>query len=305
MTRRIVLADDSQTIRKVVELVLVPEGFEIDAYRDGEEALKAISERKPAIVLADAELPKMSGLLLCSSMKNDPALANIPVILLVGAFQPLSDEAARASGADDLIVKPFDSKELVSKVKALVGSSRPAVASAPVNEPPVPKQTTSAKEEAELDDELARQWAAALEEKPAGKAQAGTVGALPELQSHESVSRDEMRSAATVGNVPKTVPPSIESQVSPRSTGIPPERGLLDGLLDEHSAAAFPAEPVNMPSREEIKSYVREAVAEAVAELLQSERTKIRQEMESELRRTVRDIAKAILERELERSMPE
>lgn len=134
MAYKLLLADDSQTIQKVVELVLNREGVDILACNDGEEAVKAFGSGMPDIVLADIEMPKLNGYQLCEKIKGNPATVHIPVILLAGAFEPFDEDYARSVGADDFIMKPFESHELVSKVKSLLVGSEitemPAIAPA-------------------------------------------------------------------------------------------------------------------------------------------------------------------------------
>ena len=122
MAYKLLLADDSQTIQKVVELVLQREGVDILACNDGEEAMKALGSGMPDIVLADIEMPKLNGYQLCEKIKGNPATVHIPVILLAGAFEPFDEDYARSVGADDVIMKPFESHELVSKVNSLLVS---------------------------------------------------------------------------------------------------------------------------------------------------------------------------------------
>ena len=120
MARRLLLADDSITIQKVVELVLAEEGYDIKTTGNGEDALSALSSFKPDVVLADIDMPKMNGYQLCEKIKTNPATRNIPVILLAGAFEPLDDELARNVRAEDFIVKPFESQELIDKIHAVL-----------------------------------------------------------------------------------------------------------------------------------------------------------------------------------------
>ncbi|OGW57154.1 MAG: hypothetical protein A2Z09_01875 [Nitrospirae bacterium RBG_16_43_8] len=122
MTRKLLLADDSITIQKVVELVLADEGFEIKAVNNGEAALAAIETFKPDVVLADIEMPKMNGYQLCEKLKAHPLTKNVPVILLSGAFEPLDEELARNVKADSFVIKPFESQELISKINAALVS---------------------------------------------------------------------------------------------------------------------------------------------------------------------------------------
>ncbi len=120
MAYKLLLADDSQTIQKVVEIVLNPEGFEIAAFSNGEEAVKAMESVRPDIVLADIEMPKLNGYQLCERIKAGFSTRNVPVILLAGAFEPFDEDYAKSVGADEFILKPFESHELISKVKSLV-----------------------------------------------------------------------------------------------------------------------------------------------------------------------------------------
>jgi CheY-like chemotaxis protein len=120
MTIKLLLADDSITIQKLVELIATDEGFEIKATNNGEEALSAIPSFQPDIVLADTEMPAINGYQLCEKIKQDPIMHHIPVILLTGAFEPIDDKLVKQVRADDVIIKPFEPQELISKLKALL-----------------------------------------------------------------------------------------------------------------------------------------------------------------------------------------
>ncbi|MCL5022877.1 MAG: response regulator [Nitrospirae bacterium] len=126
MAQRLLLADDSITIQKVVELVLAEEGFDIKAAGNGEEALAAMDEFRPDIVLADIDMPKMNGYQLCERIKANPATKAVPVILLAGAFEPLDEELAKNVGAEDFIIKPFESQELIGKINAVIAAEEMA-----------------------------------------------------------------------------------------------------------------------------------------------------------------------------------
>ena len=118
MAIKLLLADDSITIQKVVELILAQEGFEIKVTNNGEEALAVIPSFKPDIILADIEMPKINGYQLSEKIKQDPLISSIPVILLAGAFEPIDEELAKQVKADDFIIKPFESQELINKINA-------------------------------------------------------------------------------------------------------------------------------------------------------------------------------------------
>lgn len=118
MAHKLLLADDSITIQKVVELILAEEDYDIKSVGNGEDALNAIGTFKPEIILADIDMPKINGYQLCERIKKNPSTANIPVILLAGAFEPIDETLAREAGAEDSIIKPFESQELISKINA-------------------------------------------------------------------------------------------------------------------------------------------------------------------------------------------
>ncbi len=120
MPYKVYLADDSITIQKVVELTLSEEDFEVTAFGDGQAALDAARKAAPDIILADIVMPRMDGYQLSMAVKQDSALKNTPVVLLAGTFENFDADLAAASAADGHIVKPFESSELINKVKDLI-----------------------------------------------------------------------------------------------------------------------------------------------------------------------------------------
>ncbi len=120
MAYKLLLADDSITIQKVVELTLSEEGFDVTAVGDGTAALDAAGKLMPDIVLADVFMPGLDGYELCEKLKSDGRFAGMPVMLLTGTFEEYDEARAARAGADDRLTKPFESAELVSKVKNLV-----------------------------------------------------------------------------------------------------------------------------------------------------------------------------------------
>jgi CheY-like chemotaxis protein len=117
--RKLLLADDSPTVRKVVEMFFVEEGYDVVAVGGGAEALRELeAERPPDVLLADAVMPGPDGYELCERVK----LGGVPVVLLVGTFEPFNEAEARRVGADTVLTKPFQSiRDLVSKVGSLLG----------------------------------------------------------------------------------------------------------------------------------------------------------------------------------------
>ncbi len=122
--RKLLLADDSITIQKVVNLTFADEGIEVIAVGDGDAAMQKFVEIMPDLVMADVNMPGIDGYRICEMIKQDEETMQIPVILLVGSFEPFDEEEARRVGADDFLTKPFQSiRQLVNKVTELLNSS--------------------------------------------------------------------------------------------------------------------------------------------------------------------------------------
>lgn len=121
---KLLLADDSPTIRKVVELTFADEGIDVTAVADAGAAMEQFVRTQPDIVLVDINLPGTPGYKICEMIKQDEATASIPVLLLVGSFEPFDQDEAERVGADGFLLKPFKSiRELVSRVQELLSQT--------------------------------------------------------------------------------------------------------------------------------------------------------------------------------------
>ncbi len=119
MAKTILIADDSPTIRKIVELTFSDTEIRVEAVAGGTEALDRLDDLKPDLVLADVVMPEPSGYDICSRVKESEK--PVPVLLLAGSFEPFDEERANACGADGHVVKPFESSLLRDKVYRLLG----------------------------------------------------------------------------------------------------------------------------------------------------------------------------------------
>ncbi|HXJ13843.1 MAG TPA: response regulator [Candidatus Limnocylindrales bacterium] len=116
---KILVADDNSNIQKMVGLALKDQGIDVVAVGNGEAAVRKISDIRPDLVLADVFMPVRNGYEVCKYVKDDKALCHIPVILLVGAFDPLDEQEAQRVGADGVLKKPFVPPDpLISMVKS-------------------------------------------------------------------------------------------------------------------------------------------------------------------------------------------
>jgi CheY-like chemotaxis protein len=115
--KTILLADDSITIQKVVELTFSDGDYRVFCVSNGAQALRKIPEVRPDIVLLDVVMPDKNGYEVCEALKADPATASIPVLLLTGTFEPFDRRRAEAAGARGHVTKPFESHTLVARVE--------------------------------------------------------------------------------------------------------------------------------------------------------------------------------------------
>jgi CheY-like chemotaxis protein len=119
--RKLLLADDSVAIQKVVDLTFTDEGMEVTTVGDGQDALDKLEQFTPDVVLADIYMPGIDGYELCQFIKQSERFRGIPVMLLIGTFEPFDEAEARRVGADDIVTKPFQSiRQLVSRVGSLL-----------------------------------------------------------------------------------------------------------------------------------------------------------------------------------------
>lgn len=144
MTRTILLADDSVTIQKVVELTFIDEDFRVVACGSGDEAISRLSEIAPDLVIADVHMPGADGYEVAETVRRERP--GTPVLLLVGTFESFDDERAAEIGAAGHLKKPFDSQELLRSARELIAESgaptsgsEPAEAAAEEPAPPEPE----------------------------------------------------------------------------------------------------------------------------------------------------------------------
>ncbi len=122
MNKKVLIADDEQNIVISLEFLMKREGFEVLIASDGEEAVSRIRADHPDLVLLDVMMPKKSGFEVCQEIKADPALAAVRILMLTAKGRDTEVAKGLALGADAYMTKPFSTKELVEKVRSLLGS---------------------------------------------------------------------------------------------------------------------------------------------------------------------------------------
>jgi len=142
MPKTLLLADDSVTIQRVIELTFANEDIRVVAVSDGKRAVQWMDSEWPDIVLVDVEVPELDGYGVASYVKKSPRLKNVPVLLLAGAFEPVDEKRAASIGVEGVLVKPFEPQQLVTRVTELLtpppaksGGRKAAAAAAPADAP--------------------------------------------------------------------------------------------------------------------------------------------------------------------------
>ncbi len=173
---RILVADDNSNIQKMVGLALKDQGIDVVAVGNGEAAVRKISDIRPDLVLADVFMPVRNGYEVCQYVKSDSTLAHIPVILLVGAFDPLDEQEAQRVGADGVLKKPFVPPDpLISMVKSALARAGVSIGGV-APPPPVVEEPIR----------VAEMLTPRAISSPRAVPNMGTLAAVPEFPSIES-----------------------------------------------------------------------------------------------------------------------
>jgi CheY-like chemotaxis protein len=202
MTIRILVADDSITIRKIVAMAFENEDAEVEGIDDGQKAFDKVPDFKPDIVLADVDMPGLDGFELCQKIKGEPEFSNINVLLLASDFEDFDEGRFKECQAENYISKPFKSDDIVQMVTQVMTGE---------NVPKTPALPDSIEEK---DDEPS------LEQL---------------LESVEMLSTDSMKMA---DDLIEDIPPSDEPVESLEEEVFPPiEESPEEETIEEPSAA--------------------------------------------------------------------
>lgn len=121
MTQSVLVVDDEPNIVLSLEFVVKQAGFDVRVARDGESALSAMEENLPDLVLLDVMMPKRDGYDVCQTIRADPRLKDVKIIMLTAKGREVDREKGIALGADDYIIKPFSTREVIEKVRRYLG----------------------------------------------------------------------------------------------------------------------------------------------------------------------------------------
>jgi CheY-like chemotaxis protein len=284
MTRTILLADDSVTIQKVIELTFMDEDYEVVAVGNGDEALEKLEEVTPDFVIADVHMPGASGYEVARHSKS--LRPEVPVLLLVSTFEPFDEEEAERSGCDAFLKKPFDSQELQRLVEELSAEARgeaTAEASGEWGAPPAPDLPPAypeGGEEAgaagELDDEEthAEPFSIGLDEEdempptrvaPPPEAVGSTAEEEPETLYGDEGGGEEAGATQAEPEVFELEPEDYEGAVAreaPAEPELPAETGAAEADAPEAAAPPPAASPLSDEDVDRIARRIVELVGD-------------------------------------------
>jgi CheY-like chemotaxis protein len=285
----LLLADDSVTIQRVIELTFADQDIDVVAVSDGDQAIARLDSLPPDIVLVDIGMPGKSGYEVAAYVKQSPRLSHIPVVLLTGAFEPVDEARAAGAGCDGVLAKPFEPQMVIGRVKELLGAGpkakRPVGSDAgtfgvsqPVGEAPEHGVRS-------IDDYFDQLDAAFsnLSGKPAQPASpvvspeidwfglkhgSSASMAEPELPTHQAAPEPVWAKAAPPApEAPPAIPPPPASPPAAPAAAVPVPVAVTDDLVAQVSARVL----LQLTDR-----VVRETVAEIAERLIREEIERIK-----------------------------
>jgi CheY-like chemotaxis protein len=290
MRHTLLLADDSVTIQRVIELTFADEEVDVVAVSNGDEAIACLEASPPPdIVLADIGMPGRNGYQVAQYVKQSPRLAHIPVVLLTGAFEPVDQARAQEAGCDGILAKPFEPQLVIGRVKELLAKPRGATRP-PLDEHAAPPP--AAAPSGDLGEYFDRLDAAFASLSSVASHQSSVVSPESSVSSRES-SVSSRESPVSSRESPVS---SRESSVrGPESLAAPPPLPpLADAfaalLAAEQHESPSPAAPLWPASRQPAPAITDDAIEQIVRRVLARLSDQV-------VRETVADIVSTITER--------
>jgi CheY-like chemotaxis protein len=256
---KILVAEDSVTMRRIMEMTFAGEDAEVITVSSGQEAVTKANEVRPNVVFADLSLPGLDGYEIAQQIKTTPNLDKTAVILMVSQKSPFDEMKARKKGVDDHIVKPFDTQQIIDRVKQVLAAPRvmPSVIAQPVTQP------------------LAEPAAVAQRIKP----KTATIGfgvsaASPpaqEVQVGQRSAQQSLPKAPLPASKPAPIPPMESKPRSETAAQIAAQHDGLKKKLDALGLKPDQVEAVLVLSREVIEKVVWEVVPDLAETLIREE----------------------------------
>jgi CheY-like chemotaxis protein len=266
MSRTLLVADDSATMRQVVTMAFKGSPFRVVAVGGGAEALQAAYEHRPDIILLDYHLPDRSGLEVCRAVKGDPNLKGIPVLMMGGSYHQFDEGAARASGSDDVILKPFRTDAVLEKVQNLTRHLPTAAAAQAPAAPTMPQGPRAAQPNTMLGMRSVPTPPGQAPPRPGASPAGGaryqhSVPAPPPPPARPGAT--PLPPPARFAGTPQRRQPPAPQPPPPLQ---PPTPALPPAVMAPPQVATPPAAPAATLDKTELRNLVRAEVQQAVRE---------------------------------------
>ncbi len=250
MAKKILVADDSITIQRIVAMAFEKEDAVVEGISNGKEAFERIGDFNPDIVLADVDMPGLTGFELSKKIKADPEFDSVKVLLLASDFEDFNESLFNESGADDHILKPFKSDNIVKKVVDLISkdSAETAVELSPADEEGDPVFDLS---EADMIEAVEPAEAAV------GLSADNVIGQKNEVTEVIEPAADEIVKSAPATELTQ------DDDISP-----PKEEEVLDEMIKDVESLTDMTEPVDVHSDYEELSEVAPTEEDEIGEEL-------------------------------------
>jgi CheY-like chemotaxis protein len=274
MSYTLLLADDSVTVQRVIELTFADEGFKVVSFSDGDEVVGYLGAgHKPDVILADTTMPARDGYDVATWVRGQASLAQVPVVLMTGAFEPIDDRRAEACQADAVLVKPFEPQQVVSLVKRMLGGERGD--SLGEFAPPRPGAAAPAAESAVTLAPGLDTYASRLDQHLAARQGRATLAKVPAAVGEVPVASPEEPATEITMAPPPPGPASLASAFSailaeergegPAAIG-PPATGLVSDALVEELARRVVARLTDTVLRQEVSARVLDVAERLITE---------------------------------------
>ncbi len=247
-------------MQKVVDVVLREEGFDVQSANTGEEALQAMGSYAPDLVLAYIKLPGMNGYDLTKQIKSS---SNIPVVLLAGAFEPVDDALREDCGADDTLVKPFQTEDLLACIRKFLPDAGAPVAESAVDDDEIVFDMSGGEEEVEAVEADLEPEPEMVTTESAGDPFSGTSMGGFDAAPPMEVEAEAVEAEVYEAEVFEAEPVVAEAEVY--------EAEVVEAEVAEAVVAEAPAAPqvqMDMPGSDELSAIFMRTVEEKVIEAL-------------------------------------
>jgi CheY-like chemotaxis protein len=316
VAQTLLLADDSVTIQRVIELTFADEDIDVVAVSDGDQAIARLESLPPDIVLVDVGMPGKSGYEVAAYVKRSPRLSHIPVVLLTGAFEPVDEAKAVGAGCDGVLAKPFEPQLVIGRVKELLGRPVPGrgVASRAGSVDTPPPADAPADSGKAIDDYF-DQLDAAFSNLSSRTSQAAAAAVAPEIDwfglKHAAPPEEPETPAIAVASAPEPAPapPAPIPEPLPVQAAVPPAAPSpapsLPPLADAFAVLleAERNDPQSAPASWPAPAAVPSAAPAAISDDLVSRVSArvLEQLTDRVVRETVAEIAERLVREEIER----